>query len=74
MTNQAQQPTHVPRNMLELNAREMAIAQLAAEIAVKKMTDDFYQQVGRTVVQKFLIVVGALSLAALAYAKGKGWV
>lgn len=64
----------MPSNKIELNAREMAIAQLAAEIAVKKMTEDFYSQVGRTVVQKFLIVVGALAFALWAYAKGKGWV
>lgn len=74
MNTSAQQPTHVPRNMIELNAREMAIAQLAAEIAVKKMTEDFYSQVGRTVIQKFVIVIGAMAFAAWAYAKGKGWV
>ena len=64
----------MPSSKIELNVREMAIAQLAAEIAVKKMTEDFYSQVGRTVVQKFLIVVGALAFALWAYAKGKGWV
>lgn len=65
---------NMPGNKIELSAREMAIAQLAAEIAVKKMTDEFYLQVGKTVIQKVLILIGGVAFTVWAYAKGKGWV
>ena len=55
----------------ELTEREIHIAQLAAELAVKQMTDSFYKEVGRTVVSRFLIVVGA---AFVAFAVGRGWI
>lgn len=58
-----------------LTKRELLIAQkaaeLAAEIAVKRVTDNFYKDVGRTVVSRWLIIIGA---AAVAFAAGKGWV
>lgn len=38
-----------------------AIAEKAAEKAVKKMTDDFYKQIGRNVVSKLLIWIGILA-------------
>lgn len=56
---------------LELTEREIQIAKLAAELAVKQMTDSFYKEVGRTVVSRFLIVVGA---AFVAFAIGRGWI
>lgn len=52
----------------ELTEREIKIAKLAAEYAVKEITDTFYQDVGRTVVNKFFIIVGAM---AVAFAAGK---
>lgn len=54
----------------QLTAREMLIAKTAAEIAVKTMTDDFYQSVGRTVINRIFIVVGAVFVG---FAYGKGW-
>lgn len=38
-----------------------AIAEKAADKAVKKMTDDFYKQIGRNVVSKLLIWIGILA-------------
>lgn len=52
----------------ELTEREIKIAKLAAELAVKQITEDFYKDVGRTVVNKFLIIIGAM---AVAFAAGK---
>ena len=49
----------------------MAIAREAARIAVKELSDEFYKQVGKTVVTKILIWIG---IAAVAFAAGKGWI
>lgn len=54
---------------IELTERELAIAKKAAEIAVKEITDGFYRDVGRTLVTRWLIVIGGL---AVAWAAGKG--
>ena len=54
-----------------LSEREMAIARAAAKIAVKEMTDGFYQEVGKTVVKRFFILVG---LGFVAFSAGKGWI
>lgn len=56
---------------IELTEREMAIARKAADMAVKKMTDEFYRQVGRGVVTKALIWIGA---AVVGFAVARGWV
>ena len=55
----------------ELTEREVAVAKLAAEMAVKQMTDTFYNEVGRTVISRFFIIIGA---AFVAFAAGKGWI
>lgn len=44
------------------------IAQRAAEVALERV----YTQIGKSVVNKFLWVIGALALAAFAYFKGLG--
>lgn len=56
---------------IELTERELLIAKRAAEMAVKQMTDEFYKGVGRTVINRWLIIIGAVSVA---FATGKGWV
>lgn len=58
-------------NDIELTEREMAVAKAAAKIAVTEMADEFYKQVGKTVVSKVLIWIG---IAAVAFAAGKGWI
>jgi hypothetical protein len=56
---------------IELTEREMAIAKEAARIALQEMTDEFYRGVGKTVINRLLIVVGAI-VVGIAY--GKGWI
>lgn len=56
---------------IELTEREEAIARRAAELAVKKMQDEFYQEVGRGVVKKGLVILGLL---AVGFGVGKGWI
>lgn len=54
----------------ELTDREMLIAQEAARIAVREITDKFYRDVGKGVVHKFLIILGALFVG---FGAAKGW-
>lgn len=58
---------------LELTDREMAIATMAAKMAVEDLSAQFYQQVGKTVVQKLLTWIGWLSFAFFTYAAGAGY-
>jgi hypothetical protein len=53
-----------------LTEREVAIAKAAAKLAVQEISDEFYRQVGKTVVTKVLIWIG---IAFVAFAAGKGW-
>jgi hypothetical protein len=55
----------------ELTEREMKIARQAAKMAVQEITDNFYKDVGKTVVSRWLVLIGA---AFVAYAMGKGWI
>jgi hypothetical protein len=56
---------------IQLTEREHAVAKEAARIAVKELADEFYKQVGRTVMTKVLVWVG---IAAVSFAAGKGWI
>lgn len=56
---------------LELTERERLIAEHAANVAVARVMDEFYRNVGRSVVNKLLVLVGA---AVVAFALGKGWI
>lgn len=51
-----------------------AIAEKAAERAVELMTQGVYKSIGKSVVEKFFYIVGALSLALWLWAKKNGWV
>ena len=55
---------------LELTDRERLIAEHAAKLAVKSVMDEFYRGVGKSVVNKLLIVVGCV---VVGLAMGKGW-
>lgn len=55
---------------IRLNERELAVAKEAARLAIQEITDQFYKQVGKTVVTKVLIWIG---IAFVAFAAGKGW-
>ena len=50
------------------------IAEKAAEKAIRKLTDHVYQEVGKSVVSKFVYIVGALTLTLYLWAKSKGLV
>lgn len=50
------------------------IAEKAAEKAIEKLTGDVYKAVGKSVVSKFLWIVGALSVSAYLYGKKIGLV
>ena len=60
----------MPNTPIELTEREEAIAQRAADLAVQRMTTEFYESVGKTVVNRLLIIIGA---AVVAFLAGKGW-
>ncbi|WP_374520398.1 hypothetical protein [Hydrogenophaga sp.] len=48
------------------------IAERAAEKAVAKLTEQVYREVGKNVVQKFVYVVGASSIALFLWLQSKG--
>lgn len=48
------------------------IAERAANKAVAKLTDQVYREVGKNVVQKFIYVVGAISVALFLWLQTKG--
>lgn len=50
------------------------IAERAAEKAIEKLTKHVYQEVGKSVISKFVYIVGAITLAVWLWLKGKGWV
>ena len=54
-----------------LTAREEEIAKRAAKLAIEEMSNEFYKKVGKTVVEKALIWIGALFVGFLI---GKGWI
>lgn len=58
-------------NDIKLTERELAIAKAAAHIAIQELTDQFYQQVGKTMVTKALIWIGAI---AIGFGLAKGWI
>lgn len=56
---------------IELTARERLIAKEAAKIALQEMSSEFYKRVGKTVVEKILILIGLL---VVGFVFGKGWI
>jgi hypothetical protein len=55
---------------IELTDRERLIAKEAAKLALEELSSEFYKKVGKTVVDKILIVLGIL---AVGFVMGKGW-
>lgn len=56
---------------IKLNERELAVAKEAARLAIQEITDQFYKQVGKTMVQKALIWIGAI---AIGFGVANGWI
>lgn len=50
------------------------IVDAAATAASERMMASVYQSIGKGVVERFMIVVGALAVAAWFYAKSQGWI
>lgn len=50
------------------------IAEKAAEKAIEKLTNKVYQGVGRSIIEKFIWIVGALSVGAYIWAQSKGFI
>lgn len=48
------------------------IAEKAAEKAIEKLTNHVYQEVGRSVISKFVYIVGACSVGLYLWMKSKG--
>lgn len=48
------------------------IAERAAEKAINKLTNHVYQEVGRSVISKFVYIVGACSLGLYLWLKSRG--
>jgi len=48
------------------------IAERAAEKAVKKMTDQVYKAVGKSVLQKLFYITGAIAVAGYFWLQSKG--
>jgi hypothetical protein len=49
------------------------IAERAAEKAVTKVLGEFYRGVGKGIINKLLMLIGAAVVAALLWAKDRGW-
>lgn len=54
------------------DAQIEAIAEKAATKAVKKMTDDAYKAIGKSVTSKFFTVVGVLTIVLIAWFQASG--
>ena len=48
------------------------IAERAADRAVEKITSQIYREIGRTVLQKLIWVVGAVAIGAYMYMQSQG--
>lgn len=54
------------------DAQIEAIAEKAATKAVKKMTDDAYMAIGKSVTSKFFTIVGVITLVVLGWLQATG--
>lgn len=70
MSEQTQ--TRYPDRPLLDDSELEKIAERAAEKAIEKLTTHVYQEVGKSVISKFVYVVGACSLGLYLWLKSKG--
>lgn len=56
---------------VELTEREKIVANEAARLAGGCITDNFYKEVGKAVINRLLVLIGAV---VIAFAFGKGWI
>ena len=69
--SEQQNPFHPGCPLLDDSELEK-IAERAAEKAIKKLTNHVYQEVGKSVVSKFVYIVGACSIGLYLWMKSKG--
>lgn len=50
------------------------IAETAAKKAVEKLTHAFYKEIGKTVVEKFLLIIGVISVGVMFWMAGRGYI
>ena len=62
---------HDVHHSIHLTEREMTIAKIAAKIAVKEISDEFYKQVGKGLVTRMFIWIG---LFMVGFGAAKGWI
>ncbi len=60
-----------PQNREELSEREMLIAKRIAQITIEELANQFYQKLGKNVVSRILVLLGA---GALGMGLAKGWI
>ena len=70
MSEQTQ--TRYPDRPLLDDSELEKIAERAAEKAIEKLTKHVYQEVGKSVVSKFVYIVGACSVGLYLWLKSKG--
>ena len=69
----SEQPNTCHSNCPLLDDSELEkIAERAAEKAIKKLTNHVYQEVGKSVISKFVYIVGACSVGLYLWLKSKG--
>lgn len=63
------------RHVVSLTDEQIeAIAEKAAQKAMAKLTNQFYQEVGKGVVSKFIWVMGVLAVAVYVWAQKEGYI
>lgn len=72
MSGQTQTQTYHPGCPLLDESELEKIAERAAEKAVEKLTNHVYQEVGKSVISKFVYIVGACSVYLYLWMKSKG--
>jgi hypothetical protein len=61
--------------MQELSEAQIEeIAERAAKKAVEKLTHAFYREVGKSVVEKFLFIIGILAVGLMFWMAGRGYI
>lgn len=62
-----------PERQTWLNDEQIdEIAERAADLAVKKLTENAYKAVGKSIIEKLFWIVGVLTVAVYLWAKEKG--
>ena len=72
MSEQTQAQTCHPGCPLLDESELEKIAERAAEKAIEKLTNHVYQEVGKSVISKFVYIVGACSVGLYLWMKSKG--